>query len=533
MNCTSRALSVILTAFISFPFASHCFSENPDPPVDIISRHCGGCHAQKPGQDQSWTRISQQRKTPEGWDMTLERMRQLGRVHINRDESQALVKVLSDSFGLTPEESLGYRYLLNRAPNFVEPFENQELVTHCARCHSAARIALQRRTLEEWQWLGHFHIGQYPSAEFSGSGREHDVFNLFTRELPEQLARDYPLDPDSWAAWLAEEKKPLAGTWRLVGNQPGMGDFRGVMVASPDGSDQFALSLDGEYQTGATLKGKGRAVVYAGFEWRGTLDLNGQSYKQVLASNGDELTGRMFMARKSETGMKLRAAHMNGTRRVLAISPDYIKTGGEATLSIIGTALAGKIKLGAGIKVKQVIERDGNRIVIRAAASTRAKEGYRTVRVGNASLEEQLTVYRNIGVVKVVPDYAIARVGDNGGALPSVNATFQALAMSAGADGKANTPDDVRIGFVPARWSVKPFDEQAVHDQDIKFAGSMGADTGVFQPGPAGPNPARVFSTNNAGNLGVIARISEGEEEHIGEGHLVVTVQRWVNPPIH
>jgi len=36
--------------------------------------------------------------------------------------------------------------------------------------------------------------------------------------------------------------------------------------------------------------------------------------------------------------------------------------------------------------------------------------------------------------------------------------------------------------------------------------------------------------TNNAGNLKVIAELEEGG--HKGQGQLIVTVQRWNNPPL-
>lgn len=60
----------------------------------------------------------------------------------------------------------------------------------------------------------------------------------------------------------------------------------------------------------------------------------------------------------------------------------------------------------------------------------------------------------------------------------------------------------------------------------------MQADTGVFTPGDAGPNPARKMSTNNAGNLKVIAAVDDAGTARTGEGQMIVTIQRWNNPPI-
>jgi quinohemoprotein amine dehydrogenase len=40
------------------------------------------------------------------------------------------------------------------------------------------------------------------------------------------------------------------------------------------------------------------------------------------------------------------------------------------------------------------------------------------------------------------------------------------------------------------------------------------------------------MSTNNAGNLKVIAEVEQGGQALKGEGQLIVTIQRWNNPPL-
>jgi hypothetical protein len=136
-------------------------------------------------------------------------------------------------------------------------------------------------------------------------------------------------------------------------------------------------------------------------------------------------------------------------------------------------------------------------------------------------------VYSQIAEVKVVPEFSVARIGEGGGSTPKVQGRFDAEAWGKGADGKP-----YRIGVFPAQWKVEAFDERAKEDEDVKFAGTMQADAGVFTPGDAGPNPARKMSTNNAGNLKVIAAVDDAGKSLTGEGHMIVTVQRWNNPPI-
>jgi len=60
----------------------------------------------------------------------------------------------------------------------------------------------------------------------------------------------------------------------------------------------------------------------------------------------------------------------------------------------------------------------------------------------------------------------------------------------------------------------------------------MDEKTGVFTTAGAGPNPERRMSTNNAGNLKVVAEVEEGSETLSAEGQMIVTVQRWNNPPL-
>jgi quinohemoprotein amine dehydrogenase len=40
------------------------------------------------------------------------------------------------------------------------------------------------------------------------------------------------------------------------------------------------------------------------------------------------------------------------------------------------------------------------------------------------------------------------------------------------------------------------------------------------------------MSTNNAGNLKVVAKVEDGGQTLSGSAQMIVTVQRWNNPPI-
>ena len=110
-----------------------------DEAESILNARCGACHAD---EGTGLSRINGQRKTPEGWLMTIVRMGIMHGVEVPPDEKRTLIKYLADTQGLAPSESAPYRYILERQPSHVEDFP-PEYFFMCARCHSGARGALQ------------------------------------------------------------------------------------------------------------------------------------------------------------------------------------------------------------------------------------------------------------------------------------------------------------------------------------------------------------------------------------------------------
>lgn len=505
----------------------------------IMEASCSGCHVRD--EQGHWSRISEQRKTPEGWQMTLVRMQ---RVHGARivdpaggDEAAAtrvLLQYLADEQGLAPEESGPWRYILERELNTIEEHGSALYGEMCARCHSGARVALQRRSEQEWRHLVHFHLGQFPSVEYSLMGRDRDWLGIALNEMVPYLSEHFALDSEAWRQWRQAPHTDLGGRWRVAGSMPGKGSFSGVMTAS--GEPPFRLQFQGQFDSGETLVGEGSARVYNGHEWRASLTLNEQRYKQVLAANaeGDTLRGRMFLREREEWGLRLRAWRDDGAGpRVLAVQPAFLQTGGEQQLRIVGTGLApGAIDLGEGIEVVQELRRDDDTILLRVRADAGIAPALRTVRIDGSDSDVAFTLFRQVDRIAIEPAYAVARVGGNGGSQPIVEAMFDAVGFSNGADGEPDTADDLRIGVLPAQWSVAPFDAQAEADADVRFAGQMDHSSGVFTPAAAGPNPERKYQTNNAGNLRVQATLATGDIPLEAEGQLIVTVQRWNNPPI-
>ena len=501
------------------------FAEQTRSGTQILQETCAACHQKQ--DDGKLSRISYQRKTPEGWLMSVVRMQISHGLELSNEDRRNVVKHLANTQGLAPSETDGVRYGLERRLNTIETFREEELGEMCARCHSGARAALQRRPAKEWQQLINFHLGQWASLEYQALSRDRDWFDIAINKTAHEIAKRYPFESKEWSKW--EKNKPAAtslkGQWSFSGHYTGKGEVRGVMAVDFIDDEQFNVTLKGEYANGQPFNGTGTGLVYNGYEWRANVTVDGVVMRQVFSAVKGEMKGRMFERKNDERGLDFVAAQA-GQTQILAVQPAYVKTGSEAVVTIVGAGLKGKPNFGKGIDVLAIERATAEQMQVRVKVAANAELGAHDVRVGKAKGAE-LAVYQQIDSIKVVPDYVIARVGGNGGTVEKVEGRFDAEAWAVNAKGKA-----YRVGVVPATWSVDAWDAKAVAAEDVRFAGTMDAQTGVFTPAGAGPNPERKMMASNVGNLKVIAKVKHEDKTHEGEGHLVVTVQRWNLPPI-
>ena len=93
---------------------------------EIINSKCTACHTGN--LDTGLSRILDQRKTPEGWYMTVKRMQREHGLSITRDEESNVIKYLSDNQGLTPNEIKPYAYILDKTPGVLDVTLKLELV---------------------------------------------------------------------------------------------------------------------------------------------------------------------------------------------------------------------------------------------------------------------------------------------------------------------------------------------------------------------------------------------------------------------
>jgi quinohemoprotein amine dehydrogenase len=404
-----------------------------------------------------------------------------------------------------------------------------ELQTMCARCHSAARIALQRRDADDWLKHVHWHVAQWPTIEYQQNARDRLWWQTATTEVPGQLGKLFPLHTAAWDDWKQRKHADPAGRWLVRSHEPGKADYWGTALISRTGDAEFTASYSLESTTGQKVTGNTKSIVYTGFEWRGTGSFSGREVREVYAvsEDGRSIAGRWFEAEHSEIGGDWIAVRDSGPA-VISVSPSALRAGSVTRVNVFGSGLEGKVSFGPGTRSK-ILGRDGNTLVVEVRVDARAAPGWRNVSVGTIGGERLIAVYDHVDRLEVSPAYAIARLG--GGKIDPVAAQFEAVAYADVPDGSGGS-NALRVGSLPVRWSAEPYNDDAKQADDVRFSGQLD-DSGRFHPAGAGPNPQRKFSANNAGNLSIVASLDEGTRRVSGKAHLIVTVQRWNTPPIY
>ena len=104
MITTVLLLAVLVRAVQTQPAAPTAKPEEGIPIADqTVLKTCGSCH--RPDDKGQMSRISFQRRTPEGWQSAIQRMVGLNGLQIDPQTARQVVKYLSNNLGLAPEEA--------------------------------------------------------------------------------------------------------------------------------------------------------------------------------------------------------------------------------------------------------------------------------------------------------------------------------------------------------------------------------------------------------------------------------------------
>jgi quinohemoprotein amine dehydrogenase len=538
---------------------------SPEKPETGISIHdktvltaCGPCH--KADEKQQLSRISFQRNTPEGWQDTIRRMAALNGLKIEPEAARQVVKYLSNNLGLAPDEVKPGAFEVERRLVDYKYAASPDAEGVCTKCHSMGRVILQRRTRSEWDLLIAMHRGWYPLVDFQAfrrtgppprepgpDGRPPDTRHPVEKAI-EHLSKVFPLQTAEWTAWSATMRPArLEGTWALSGWDPGKGAVYGRAQIRPvaNTSDEFTTDLTFTYgRTGETVSRTGRSVVYTGFQWRGRSTVGADdktSLREVMLIDRDwrRMEGRWFTGGYDELGLDVRLDRVAGETIVFGTDVQALRAGAAGQqvkiygLNLPASVQAGQVDLGPGVTVARVVSAAPEALTVAVDVAAAAAPGSRDLFVAGAARSAALAIYRRIDRIEVTPEWSMARVG--GPIFPKMLSQFEAWAFDNGADGKPDTSDDVKLGLVPATWSLEEY-TATYEDDDVKYVGALDARTGLFTPALDGPNTERSGSRNNIGDVWVVAsytpEASDGKPASAlrARAHLLVTVplyMRW------
>ncbi len=565
-------------------------AEDGIPVTDALTiAKCASCHTKDDKGNLS--RISWIRTTPEGWEEAIKRMVRLNGVTLEPADARLIVKYLSNSHGLAPEEAKPVMYMAeHRIQDEVIP--NESIRATCNNCHALGRAFQWHRTRAEWSLLADLHTALYPQAEAAfrrnagrggagggggasaaatatgrgarggaaGAGAAGADTNISLDTTLDFLGASYGLHTPEWANWRARMRTPrLTGRWLISARMLGKGKFVGEMTVTQGAApDEFTTSVKlTPVNGGRAITRTGTGLVYTGYSWRGRSkgapvgpnaepdDINREMREAVWFSPEQNYgEGRWFWGEYQEFGLDVKLTKATAEPGLISLDRFSLKTGSQGQrVRVFGNNLpaqvaAADLDFGAGVAVKSIVSHTPAEIVATVDVAADAVPGRRDLVLGNAVLEGAVTVYDKVDYIKVLPEASLARLGgDEKSPHPRGYAQLEAVGYQRGEDGKLRTADDIDLGPIDVNWSVEEF-YSVFGDDDKEFVGTLD-NKGLFTPNTDGPNPQRKFGRNNYGDVWIVGTAKTEKDKDgrplVGKSYLVVAVPtyiRWDQPEV-
>ena len=516
---------------------------------EVLVIRCLICHAPQE-EDGKLDAIEAQRKSPEGWSMTLSRMVRTHGVELPDGDARILVKYLSDHYGLAPKEVEPYRFILEQRNTRTTQDVPKPLQSGCIQCHTYARIALQRRTQDSWERLPDAKVALMANigSETASAGQLKDYwFDDAKNSAIPHLIKRQPFETEAWTAWQAVKKPSYAGTWLVVGHDPGRGGvYTGQLLLTAGEDDQYTGEFSYTFADGSRMDGSTTGTIYTGFQWRGVAQAkedgpDGREMRQreifFASEDGNTVSGRRLLTNFGDLGMDETWYRRRGGARLLTVSPAMLQAGSPQTVKLFGMGFSGemlsadKFSFGEGVGVLS-LRLDGNQtIVAEVFAKAGGPEGPRTVSITGVAGTGQVAVYEAVDYIRITPERGFARPG--GIRTPKIFQQYEVVGYANGPDNAKGTDDDVKLGRVgPVTWNLEEYVKRP-NDDDIQYVGAVDQ-TGLFHPNEDGPNPKRHLMEGNVGDVWVEAWYTpEGAKRPMGaRAHLLVMPAKFIFPPI-
>jgi len=495
----------------------------------LVIAKCGGCHARDDRGNMQ--RLSWERTTPEGWQNALKQMILLQGLSVTASEARSIVKYLSSTHGLAPEEAEPVMYDAERRIH-EETGISSDLHDACAKCHSFARSLAWRRSMADWKQFLDSHAERYKIPS--------------TAEAFAFLSKSAILHTPAWDAWRDRAiSENLAGRWLVSAYMPGRGKYYGEMQITRDGDDEYSTRVTlTSVKDGSQISRSGRTTLFGGSELRGRSSGSGggktagrnsggvapddpsSEAREVLliAPNQRTAKGRWFWGQYQEFGLDVKVQRASSYPTLIGIDRSSLKTGSRANrVRLIGENFRSDNALtdfafGPGVTVRSIASRSPSEIVVELEVAGNARPGKRDISFHQSVLPDGIAIYDRIDYIKVTPDSTVAAFGD--GTHAKGYQQFEAIGYQRGPDGRNHTADDVALGPVDVTWSVQVF-----HAAEGNRSDSVGtvSPLGLFIP--ADNNPKLNF------DIWVIATSrdekSQNGEPLVGKSYMVLTVPTY------
>lgn len=504
-------LAASLLAMLAMATGAQAFSKD-----SLVWEKCTGCHEAKGGRI---ARVEDIRTTPEEWAVIVDRMSRLYGMDLGKGEMDTLLKELCSTQILSPTEldKVAYLNLYNNPQTVEKPTgaAEEKMFVACVRCHSAGKIYSYRMTEPAWAKLRDFHLYMVPSLPFQMREMH---WNSEAETILANLANTHPYG----SAWNTPKQSP-AGSWLILGHEPGKGDYRGQAAIKTLGDDEYAVEGSYTFADGSAESFRGQATMYGGHAFRmravqngGYKSLGAFSFDQGLLRGEHHLPGPDFRTSASTW------YPADGKAQLLKVSPAYLLAGETTTLALEGvnlpTVSKGDVRFGdKNVKVLSAKRISTNVIEVQAVYKGR---GVSESEVGLKGLKSlPLNLAGQIDHIAVMPEMGRARVS-GGRNFPAEGVQFQAMAYAKGAA-------DVKLGPVPATFKLSE-EMTRPTDDDIVWLGNIQKGGKYIPTGDYGPNPSREYQVENIGLVKVEAEYSRGSRSYTAESRLTVTVPDYV-----
>jgi quinohemoprotein amine dehydrogenase len=510
--------SAVLALFLGVALCAASGSARAFSQDSLVWHKCSQCHS--PAADGRLPGVEDLRTTPEEWTVIVDRMRRLHGMRLGEGEMDTLLKELTATQILTPDEqaAVAYLSLWHNSQQMEGPADPDEerLFATCVRCHSAGKIRSYRMTPANWAKLRDFHLFAVPTVVYQL--REMHWITEADAVL-QYLARKQPYGQ----AWSAPNAAP-EGRWSVFGYEPGRGTYRGEASIVEAGDAEYRLTGGLRYADGTSETFSGEATLYGGYALRTRTRNNGYAVNGAFIVGSNGIRGEShFPAPHFRTSSSV-WLRQGGAPVVARVTPGFLLAGERTTLVVEGidlpdVAAADVSFAGGAVRVLGARRLAADAIEIEAESSAAAAgEAALTVK-GLAGGTVRLAP--RIDHIAITPQMGRARLS-GGVNYPAEGVQFEAIAWGRTADGA-----DVELGPVAATFTLAE-EKTRPDDDDLRWAGGI-LPNGTYLPvGDYGSNPLRNFQAENSGLVRVVARYERGGQQYAAEAKLAVTMPDFI-----